>query len=195
MLSVNPGSPTRGREKEAKGRETYKLNIKCFTNNTNSTNNINNMRNRTRYTKPALSFLELGAGRWHHQQLQGSTRQSRTGLGSGQELGSGMHRSESGSWSQPGQGAGSSSEAGHGWIEQDPCGPPALNWVWCAWHGIPRWSVSVSGHLSCPPLPASATVYDSSPVEPKRSNSDLGCCSNKQGQFLPSICTGSSINL
>jgi len=81
MLSVNPRPPTEEAKKEAKGTETYKLNIKHFTKNTNSTNNINNIRNKTRYTKPTLSFLELGARRWHHQQLLSSTRQSQTGLG------------------------------------------------------------------------------------------------------------------
>jgi len=35
-----------------------------------------------------------------HQQLPGSTRQSQTGLGSRQELDSGMYRSESGSGPQ-----------------------------------------------------------------------------------------------
>jgi len=38
MLSINPYPPTRGRKKEEKGGETYKLNIKGFTNNTNNTN-------------------------------------------------------------------------------------------------------------------------------------------------------------
>jgi len=39
------------------------LNIKSFTNNTN--NNINNKRNHAKYTKPILSFPQLGAGCWH----------------------------------------------------------------------------------------------------------------------------------
>jgi len=57
MLSINPCSPTRGGEKGGKGRDTYKLNIQnSFTNNTNSE------RNNGKYTKPILSFPELGAG-------------------------------------------------------------------------------------------------------------------------------------
>jgi len=50
-------------------------------------------------------------------------------------------------------------------------------------YGIPHWSIL--GHLFCPPLPASATLYDSSLVGPKRSVSDLGCYSNnyKEGPF------------
>jgi len=61
MLSINPCFPIRGREKGGKGRETYKLNIKIFTNNTN---NIKNYRNNAQYTKLTLSFPELGAGCW-----------------------------------------------------------------------------------------------------------------------------------
>ena len=38
-------------------------------------------------------------------------------------------------------------------------------------------SVILLGHLSCPPLPASVTLYDSSLVGPKRSVGDHGCCS------------------
>ena len=94
-----------------------------------------------------------------HQQMPASTRQSQTSFGSGQELDPGMHRSESGSGSQAEQQAGSSSEAGHGQRERDPHDPPALNWVWRTWRGIPRWSIS--GHLFCPPLPANATASDS----------------------------------
>jgi len=60
MLSINPHFPTRGREKEEKG-ETYRLNIKSFTNNTNNTNN---KRNNLKYTKLTLSLLELGARCW-----------------------------------------------------------------------------------------------------------------------------------
>jgi len=50
--------------KGGKGRETYKLNIRSFTNNTYNTNNINNKRNKTKYTRPTLSFPELGAKHW-----------------------------------------------------------------------------------------------------------------------------------
>ena len=112
------------------------------------------------------------------QTLLGSTRKSRTGFGSRQELDSGMHGSEPGSGSQAGQRAGSSSEGTHGQREWDRRDGPALNWVWCA-----CWSVS--GHLSCPPLPANRTLCDSSLAEPKRSVSDIGCYSNnyKQGPF------------
>jgi len=60
MLSDNPRPPSRGREKRGKRRETYKLNIKSFTDNINNTNNINNKRNNT-----ILSFPELVAGHWH----------------------------------------------------------------------------------------------------------------------------------
>jgi len=124
MLSINPHHPTRGREKEEK-RDTYELNIKSFTNNTN---NMNNKRNNAKYTKPTLSFPELGAGALvSHQQLPGSTRQSQTGLSSRWELDSGMHGSESGSGSQVEQRARSSSEGSHGRRERDPCDLPALN--------------------------------------------------------------------
>jgi len=99
MLSINPHPPTRGREKGGKGRETYKLNIKSFTHNTK-----NIKENKTKYTKPILSFPELGAGVLRsHQQLPGSTRQSQTGLGSRQEPNSGMHGLGSGSGLQAGQ--------------------------------------------------------------------------------------------
>jgi len=40
------------------------LNISSFTNNINNTNNIINKRNNVKYTKPILSFPELGAGHW-----------------------------------------------------------------------------------------------------------------------------------
>jgi len=81
-------------------------------------------------------------GLLHHQLLPGRLQKSQTGLSSRQEPDSRMHRSESGSGSQAGEGAGSSSEASHGQREWAPCDPPALNWVWHLWHGIPRWSVS-----------------------------------------------------
>jgi len=59
---------------------------------------MNNKRNNAKYKKPILSFLELGAGALSsQQQLPGSTGKSWTGLGSTQELKSGMHRSQSGS--------------------------------------------------------------------------------------------------
>ena len=75
-----------------------------------------------------LSFSELGVGELaSHQQLLGSTSKSQTGLGSGQELDSGMHGSESGSGTQVEQQAGSSSEASHGQREEDPRDPPALS--------------------------------------------------------------------
>jgi len=48
--------------KGGKWRETYKLNIKSFINNTNNIKNMNNKRNKTKYTKLILSFPELGAG-------------------------------------------------------------------------------------------------------------------------------------
>jgi len=103
------------------------LNIKNFTNNTNNTNNINSKRNNVKYTKLILRFPELGAGALaSHQQLPGSTRQSRSGLGSRQDLDSGMHGSESGSRSQVEQRAGSSSEAGHGQRERETLVIPQL---------------------------------------------------------------------
>ena len=82
-----------------------------------------------------------------------------------------------------GRRAGSSSEGRHGQRERDPHDPPALNWVQHAWHGIPGWSVW--SHLSCPPLPTSATSSNSSLAAPKRSVVYLGCHSNnsKQGPF------------
>ena len=58
MLSINLYPPTRSREKEEKG-DTYKLNIKSFTNNINNTgniNNINNKRNNAKCTKQTWSF-------------------------------------------------------------------------------------------------------------------------------------------
>jgi len=64
MLSVNPHAPTKGREKGGEGRETYRLNIKSFTNNTNYTKNVNNKTNKAKCTKSTLSFLELGVRRW-----------------------------------------------------------------------------------------------------------------------------------
>jgi len=98
MLCINSSAPTRGRENRGKGRETYKLNTRSFTNNTNNTNNINNKRNNAKYTKLILKFSELGARSLAScQQLPGSTRQFRTGLNSRQELGSGMRELKSGS--------------------------------------------------------------------------------------------------
>jgi len=41
------------------------LQIECKNSFTNNTNNINNKRNNAKYTKPTLSFPELGAGCWH----------------------------------------------------------------------------------------------------------------------------------
>ena len=105
--------------------------------------NNTNKRNKTKYTKTILSFPELGA------LGSGSPRQSRTGLGSRQELDSGTHGSESGSGSRAGQQAGSSSEAGYGRREREPRDPPALTWVRRAWRGIPCWSLL--GHLSVRP--------------------------------------------
>jgi len=100
MLSINPPPSHQRKGKGGKGRETYKLNIKSFTNNTNNTNNTNSKSNKTKYTKPILSFPELGAGVLAScQQLPGSTRKSQTSLGSRQELDSGMHRQESASGS------------------------------------------------------------------------------------------------
>ena len=184
MLSIKPHPSTRGGEKGWKGRETYKFNIKSFTHNANNTNNINNKRNNAKHTKLIRSFLELGAGALvSDQQLPGSTRKSRTHLSTRWELDSGMLGLESASGSQAGQRAGSSSEAGHGWREWDPRDPPALNWVWHATHGISHWSLS--GHLFCPPLPASMILYNSSIAGPKRSVGDLGCYSHnyKEGSF------------
>jgi len=121
-LPVNPHPPTRGREK---GRETYKWNIKSFTNNTN---NINKKRNNAKYPNPIWSFPELGAGALvSHQQLLGNTGKSQTGLHSGRELNSGTLGSESGSGSQAGQQPGSSSEGVHGRRKRDLRDPPALN--------------------------------------------------------------------
>ena len=138
-------------------------------------------------TKLTLSFPELGAGALSsHQQLPGSTRQSQTGLSSRQELDLGMHGSTSGSGLQAEQRAEFSSEANHGRRrEWHPHYPPALTWVWHTRHGIPSWSLL--GHKFCPPLPANATLYDSSLAGPKRSISDLDCYRNnyKQGPFSP----------
>jgi len=96
MFSVNPHPPTRGREKEGKGRETYKWNIRSFTNNTNNTNSINNKRYNVKYTKSILSFPELGAlgagipptaaGQyqavpdWHRQQTGTGLRDTEIGI-------------------------------------------------------------------------------------------------------------------
>jgi len=75
-----------------KGRKTDKLNIKSFTNNTNNTSNIHNKRYNIKYEKLTLRFLDLGAGVLAScQRLPGSTRKSWTGLGSRQELHSGVH--------------------------------------------------------------------------------------------------------
>jgi len=117
------------------------------------------------------------------QRLPGSIRKSWTRPSSRQDLDFGMHELESRSGLQAAQWAGSFSEGGHGRREWDPCDPQALNWVWHAWHGAPCWSIS--RHLSCLPLPASATLYDSSLVGPKSSINDLGCYRNnyKQGPF------------
>ena len=57
--------PHQGKDKGGKVRETYKLNIKSFTNSTKKTNNVSNKRNNIKYTKPILNFLELGAERWY----------------------------------------------------------------------------------------------------------------------------------
>jgi len=125
-LCVKPLCSHQKKGKGGKGRKTYKLNIKSCTSNTN--NISNNKRNNAKYTKPMLSFLELGAGALaSHQQLPGSTRKSWTGLSSRQELDSGMHGSGSGSGLQAEQRAGSSSEASHGRRERDSRDSPALN--------------------------------------------------------------------
>jgi len=58
MLSINPCPTLQRKGKGGKGTETYKLNIKSFTNNTN------NKRNNVKYTKPIWSFPEMGAGQW-----------------------------------------------------------------------------------------------------------------------------------
>ena len=178
-----------GKEKRGKRERDLQIEYKTsFTNNTNNTNNVNNKRKYAKYTKLILSFPELGGGALaSRQQLPGSTRQSQTGPCSGQELESGMQGLGSGSRSRAGQWASSSSEVGHGRGERDPHDPPALNWVWCAWHGIPR---TVSGRLSCPPVFTRATLYDSSLERPKRSTGDLGCYSDnyKQGPFSAFLC-------
>jgi len=89
--------------------------IKIFKNNINNTNNVSNKRNNAKYTKPVLSFLKLGSRALvTHQQLPGSTRKSRTGQDSRQELDSEMHGSEYGSRSEAKKQARSSSEASHG---------------------------------------------------------------------------------
>jgi len=49
MLSVNPLHFHQMKGKGGKGRETYKLKVKSFTNHTNNT--INNKRNNAKYTK------------------------------------------------------------------------------------------------------------------------------------------------
>jgi len=118
---------------------------------------------------------------------QADVRKSQTGLNCRWELDSGMHGSEYGSGSQSGQEAASSSAAGHGGRKWHPCDPPALNWVWCVWHGIQHWSIS--GHLSCPSVPARMTLYNPSLAQQKRFINDLGCYSNnyKHVPFLYSI--------
>jgi len=89
------------------------MNTRSFTNNTNNTNNIE--RNNVKCTKLSVSFLELGTGALaSHQQLPGSTKKSRIGLSSGQDLDSWMHRLEPGSGSQVEQRTESSSEGSHG---------------------------------------------------------------------------------
>jgi len=87
MFSVNPHQR---KGKGGKGRKTYKFNINFFSNNTNNPNNITNKRNNVKYTKLILNFPELGVRALaSRQQLPGSTRNSRTGFSSRQELDSG----------------------------------------------------------------------------------------------------------
>ena len=74
------------------------------------------------------------------------------------------------------------------------CSPSFKLSMTCA-HGILPWSLS--GHLSCPPLPANVTVSDSWVSGPKRSIGDLGCYIDnyKRGPFLHFIPTVSSVQL
>ena len=188
MLSVNPHPSAR-----RKGRETYKLSIKTTLLITLIIVIILLIRdikqNMQNWYWVSRSWVP---GCWcTGSSCQALTWRSRTGLNGRKALGSGMHRSESGSGSQAGQWAGSSSEGGHGWREWDPHDPPALNWVWHAWHGIPRWSVSHP--LSCLPFPASATPSASSLAGPKSSVVTLAAIVIKRGLFLPSFPTVSSM--
>jgi len=97
MLCVNPRSPTRGKEKGGKGRDTYKLNIK-------PTLLIILIIREIKYTKPILSFPELGGGALaSHQQLPVRHQAVLDWLSSRWELDSGMHGLGSGSGSQAGQ--------------------------------------------------------------------------------------------
>ena len=80
MRSVDPHTPTRGREKGGKGKRDLQIEYKnSFTNNTNNANNVNDKRNKAKYSKPTLSFLELGAGApaaaGQHRQVPGWTPQ------------------------------------------------------------------------------------------------------------------------
>jgi len=134
--------------KRRKRERDLQIEYNNFTNNTDTSNNMNNKRNKAKYRKPQNHRM-FGVGRdlcgsssptpdseftrvgcqalVSRQQLPGSTRQSQTGLGSRQELDSGMHGSESGSESQVEQQAGSSSAGSRGQRGRDPPDPPALN--------------------------------------------------------------------
>jgi len=50
--------------KRRKRERDLQMEYKSFTKNTNNTNNIDNKRNNANYTKPTLSFPELGDRRW-----------------------------------------------------------------------------------------------------------------------------------
>jgi len=64
ILSINPHTPTRGKEKAGKGIE-LQTEYEFFTNNTNNNNIIINNTDNAKYTKPIRSFPELGTGHWH----------------------------------------------------------------------------------------------------------------------------------
>ena len=137
-----------------------------------------------------------GVGRWtlvSCQQLPGSTRKSRTGFDSKQALDSGMHRSESGSGLQAEQRAGSSPAGSHGRRERDPHDPRALKWLWHAWHGIPRWSIS--GHLPVRPSPQVRPLPNSHLRDPRDLSVTLAVIVIiiNRGLFLHSLAVVSSV--
>jgi len=57
-----PPSSHQGKRKRRKKERDLQVEDKNSC--TNNANNISNKRNKTKYTKPILSFLELGAGCW-----------------------------------------------------------------------------------------------------------------------------------
>jgi len=60
LLTQNPHHHRKGKRRKRE-RDLLIEYKNSFTNNTDNTNNTNNKRNKTKYTKPMLSFPELGA--------------------------------------------------------------------------------------------------------------------------------------